>query len=105
MIGLLLGALIIAQAASFLIFMDERRATVRSVERTQLLERTAALIRLIESSPSALHEQIVQTASFSKLYFWISDASAVPKEALPDNSRLRQRIDAVLGGNGRASFA
>ncbi len=47
MIGLLLVALVIAQVANFLIFTDERRAAIRLVERTQILERTASLIHLI----------------------------------------------------------
>lgn len=38
MIGLLLGALILAQMANFLFFMDDRRAAIRSVERTQILD-------------------------------------------------------------------
>jgi signal transduction histidine kinase len=79
MIGLLLGSLIIAQIANFLIFTDERRGAIRSVERTQILERTASLIDLIEHSPVDLHDRMVQAASSRKLYYWLSEASLIPK--------------------------
>jgi hypothetical protein len=55
LIALLLLALILAQAATFVIFVDERRAAVRTAERKQILERTASIVRLLESSPPALH--------------------------------------------------
>lgn len=78
MIALLLVALVIAQVANFLIFTDERRAAIRSVERTQILERTASLIDLIEHSPSGLHDRMVQAVSSRKLYYWLSDTSQIP---------------------------
>ena len=41
MIGLLLGALVIAQVANFLIFMDERRAEIREGGAVRVLLHTA----------------------------------------------------------------
>ncbi|MDT3779165.1 ATP-binding protein [Nitrospira sp. MA-1] len=79
MIALLLVALVIAQVANFLIFTDERRAAIRSIERTQILERTASLIDLIAHSPSGLHNRMVQAASSRKLYYWLSDTSQIPQ--------------------------
>ncbi|GJL58520.1 MAG: two-component sensor histidine kinase [Nitrospirales bacterium] len=79
MIALLLVALVLAQVANFLIFTDERRAAIRSVERTQILERTASLIDLIAHSPSGLHNRMVQAASSRKLYYWLSDTSQIPQ--------------------------
>ena len=63
LIALLLLALILSQAASVVIFMDERRVAIRAAERKQILERTASIVRLIESTPEALHGQIVRSAS------------------------------------------
>ena len=51
MIALLLLALVLAQAASFLIFADERWAALRTAERKHILARTASIVRLIESTP------------------------------------------------------
>ncbi len=48
MIALLLLALVLAQAASFLIFADERWAAVQTAERGQILARTASIVRVIE---------------------------------------------------------
>jgi len=92
LIALLLLALILAQAASILILADERRAAIRTAERKQILERTASIVRLIESTPPALHEQIVRTASVPHLRFWIAGASAV---------ELRRRLELLLDGDGR----
>ena len=97
MICLLLAALVVAQVANFLIFMDERRAAIRLVERTQILERTALLIRLIEGSPSDLHDHMVQAASSKKLYFWFGDASPIPGIGVQDNHELMQRLKKLLG--------
>ena len=71
LIALLLLALVLAQAASFLIFADERWAALRTAERKHILARTASIVRLIESTPPALHEQIVRTASSRQLRFWL----------------------------------
>jgi signal transduction histidine kinase len=97
MIGLLLGALVIAQIANFVIFTDERRAAIRLVERTQILERTASLIHLIEHGPQDLHHQMVQAASSRKLYYWLSETSPIP-DGLPDGAnQWVRRLQELLG--------
>jgi len=97
MIALLLTALVVAQLANFLIFMDERRAAIRLVERTQILERTALLIRLIENSPTELHSQIVQAASSKKLYFWFGARSPIPERPIQEHHELMPRLKKLLG--------
>ena len=99
MIGLLLGALVIAQVANFLIFTDERRAAIRSVERTQILERTASLIDLIEHSPSGLHDRMVQAASSRKLYYWLSDISLIPQGLTQGDHEWVSRLRDLLNKN------
>ena len=101
LIALLLLALILAQAATFLIFVDERRAAVRTAERKQILERTASIVRLLESSPPALHEQIVRTASAHHLRYWLADASAVPEQTSAAAEELRRRLEQLLDEDGR----
>ena len=96
MIALLLLALVLAQAASFLIFTDERWAAVQTAERRQILARTASIVRVIESTPPALHEQIVRTASTPPLRFWLSDQSAVDAKDAKEDSWLRQRLIGLL---------
>ena len=77
MIALLLLALVLAQAASYLIFADERWAALQTAERRHILARTASIVRLIENTPGSLHEQIIRTASSRELRFWLSNRSAV----------------------------
>ena len=92
---MLLLALILSQAASVLIFMDERRFAIRAAERKQILERTASIVRLIESTPPALHDQIVRTASTGHLRFWLADQRAAesPDGEQGDN-HLQRRLRA-----------
>lgn len=99
MIGLLLGSLIIAQVANFLIFTDERRGAIRSVERTQILERTASLIELIEHSPSDLHDRMVQAASSRKLYYWLSESSQIPQGLPQGDHEWISRLKDLLNKN------
>ncbi|MGH6943180.1 MAG: hypothetical protein ACREH6_03025, partial [Geminicoccaceae bacterium] len=97
MIALLLLALILAQVVTFLIFMDERRFAVRTAERKQILERTASIVQLIESTPPALHEQIVRTASTGHLRFWLADQSAVRvSQAQNGADPLQERLLTLL---------
>jgi signal transduction histidine kinase len=101
LIALLLLALILAQAISFWIFLDERRVAVQSANRLQILSRTASIIRLLEDTPQALHEQILRTASTPLLRFWLADASAVdPTDAENQNNRLQQVLAGHLAGVG-----
>lgn len=97
MIGLLLVALVIAQVANFLIFTDERRAAIRLVERTQILERTASLIHLIEHGPQDLHHQMVQAASSRKLYYWLSETSPIPEGPPDGDNQWVRRLQELLG--------
>jgi signal transduction histidine kinase len=97
LITLLLLALILSQAASVLIFMDERRVAIRAAERKQILERTASIVRLIEHTPPALHEQIVRTASTGYLRFWLADERAAQaRDADQSDSHLQRRLKSLI---------
>ncbi len=101
LIGLLLLALILAQAISFWIFLDERRLAVQAANRLQILSRTASIIRLLEDTPPALHEQILHTASTPLLRFWLAGESAVdPGDAENRDNRLQQILAGHLAGVG-----
>jgi signal transduction histidine kinase len=101
LIALLLLALILAQAVSLWIFLDERRLAVQSANRLQILSRTASIVRLLEDTPDALHEQILRTASTPSLRFWLADASAVdPTDAENRDNRLQQVLAGHLAGVG-----
>ena len=59
LIALLLLALVVSQAVSLVILLDERRLALRAAERAQVLARTASIVRLIEATPPTLHPQIL----------------------------------------------
>lgn len=80
LIVLLLLALVVAQAVSFLIFLDERSEAVRDAAREHVLVRTASIARLLNDTPSDLHERIVRTASTRRLHFWVDDESVLDPE-------------------------
>jgi signal transduction histidine kinase len=96
MIALLLLALVLAQATSYLIFADERWAALQTAERRHILARTASIVRLIENTPAPLHEQIIRTASSRELRFWLSDRSAVVASEADADSWLRRRLISLL---------
>ena len=96
MIALLLLALVLAQAASYLIFADARWAALQTAERGHILARTASIVRLIENTPASLHDQILRTASSRQLRFWLSDRSAVAASDADGDSWLRRRLMSLL---------
>ena len=97
LITLLLLALILSQAASVLIFLDERRFAIRAAERKQILERTASVVRLIESTPQALHGQIVRSASTGHLRFWLAaERAAQTDEAERADNHLQRRLKSLI---------
>ncbi len=101
LIALLLLALILAQAISFGIFLDQRRLAVAAANRLQILSRTASIVRLLEDTPPAVHEQILHTASTPLLRFWLADTSAVdPADAENRDNRLQQILAGHLAGVG-----
>jgi signal transduction histidine kinase len=101
LIALLLLALILAQAISLWIFLDQRRFAVQSANRLQILSRTASIIRLLEDTPPALHAQILRAASTPLLRFWLADASAVdPADPENHDNRLQQVLAGHLAGVG-----
>jgi signal transduction histidine kinase len=101
LIALLLLALLLAQAISFWIFLDERRLAVQSANRLQILSRTASIVRLLEDTPPAVHGQILRAASTPLLRFWLDDASAVdPADPQNRDNRLQQVLAGHLAGVG-----
>ena len=100
MIALLLLALVFAQILTLMIFADERRFAIQAADRSQLLGRTASVVRLLENSPpSTPSDRSSRTASERRLRYWLSPTS--PIDGDDDDKRhdiaLRQRIAELLG--------
>ena len=96
-ISLLLLALVSAQLATFAILSGERRSAVDAFAREQVLERAAALVRLVETTESAgERRRALRAFSTSDLRFWLADEPAV---AASDSTRpgpLARRLAALL---------
>jgi signal transduction histidine kinase len=98
LIILLLLALVVSQAVSVVIFLDERQTAVRLGHQQQLLGRTAAVVRLLRDTPPELHGRIVRTASAPRLQFWLADRSAVDAREVTRRGRvLAARLAELLG--------
>ncbi|MEX2618016.1 MAG: ATP-binding protein [Alphaproteobacteria bacterium] len=94
----ILAALVVAQLATFAIFVDERRMAARAAARTQVLQRSAAVFRLLENTPAALASRIAGESSDEWIRFTVSDAAAVGADgARPRDWALRRSFQRYLG--------
>ncbi len=102
LVALLLSALVVSQAVSLIILLDERRLALRAAERAQVLARTASIVRLVEATPPTLHPQILGTASSPRLRFSVDDDHAVDATVgAYRHNPLQERLAELLGGGAR----
>jgi signal transduction histidine kinase len=73
LIAMLLPAMVAAQVAGFVISADERVQAIRSATRDEFLMRTGSIARLIESTPPADHQEIVNGMAAVGMRFWLTD--------------------------------
>ena len=78
LIALLLAALVVAQALSFIVLTDDRQAAVRAANRAGLLESMASITRVLQKSPPADREALAEAASTPRIRYWVSEESATP---------------------------
>lgn len=79
LIGLMLLALVLSQVAFFLLHRSERESLLRSVQRDEFLARVASVSRLIATTDSALHPEILRATSTTLSRYWLSaDAPGEP---------------------------
>ncbi len=79
LVVLLLAGLLIAQAAAFVIFFDERRQALREAHNLGILERMASIRRVLERTPSAERDDILAAVGSPGLRIWISADSAIER--------------------------
>jgi signal transduction histidine kinase len=73
---LLILALLIAQGIAFVLFSSERIRAVRHAYQENVVTRTAGVLRLLEETQPALHDQVARDASTPFLRFWLAPESA-----------------------------
>ena len=78
LIALLLAALVVAQALSFVVFTGDREQAVRTANRAGLLESMASIMRVLAGTDPVTREPLAEAASTPRIRYWISEQSAVP---------------------------
>ena len=69
---LMLVAVVLSQVTSFGFMLEERSKAIRTSARTQIVERTVSVIRLLEQTPVTMHDNILTAAGSSQLRLWVS---------------------------------
>lgn len=104
---LVIVAVVATQLSGLAFLADERAVAVRSAARDQILERTAAMVRLLDDSPVELREKILASVSSRRLRFWTSDekpesaANQADSQKTAINVTLTERLSALLGDTRR----
>lgn len=93
LIVLMLAAIVAAQALSIWIFQDERRIALVAAARDNLLARAVALSELMEDTPVALQDRILEASSSRYAVFWLGDTPLAPE---PGTSRFEQRLQGYM---------
>ncbi|MHA1559560.1 MAG: hypothetical protein ACTSWI_02685, partial [Alphaproteobacteria bacterium] len=114
LIALLLAALAVSQAITFVIFNDERSDALHQADRIGLLENTASVLRMLYLAPPEIRARLALAASSPRVRIWVTEESVLtatrPTENLTSQiSRLfgatvseRARVQIVRDGVQRA---
>jgi signal transduction histidine kinase len=68
----MLLALAVSQGIGFLISWDERGQALRAAAKGEFFSRTASLARLLETTPSGIHYDILRASGTNYSRFWLS---------------------------------
>ncbi len=93
---LILGALVIAQAVSLWLFVDERSLAIRAALGFEAAGRAANVVRLLEEAPPDLAASIVRAANSPLVRF---DLAPDPSVTMPDHHHadyIETRVRALL---------
>ncbi|MEO9527537.1 ATP-binding protein [Roseibium sp.] len=93
LIVLLLLAIVVAQALSIWIFADERRIALVAAARDSLLSRAVSLAELMEDTPPALQDRILEASSSRFAVFWLGESPLAPE---PGSSGFEKRLQGYM---------
>ncbi|NVK34889.1 MAG: HAMP domain-containing protein [Rhodobacteraceae bacterium] len=91
--GLLLLAIIVAQAVSFMMFFDERRITLRDMARENILRRVVSMVRLIDETPEVYHRRILNASRSQLARIWINEEPLLDE---PGKTVIARRLQDTL---------
>ncbi|HEX2215426.1 MAG TPA: ATP-binding protein [Xanthobacteraceae bacterium] len=96
-VALLFAAVLGAQTAGWLLYMNEREFAARKVHLDQTMSRIAAAVRLVGAVPPAIRNDALQASSSKEFKFWFtSRPEADGKEISEEATQLRNRLALTL---------
>ncbi|MGY6564641.1 MAG: ATP-binding protein [Halomonadaceae bacterium] len=106
-IGLTLVALIVSQALTFLISLDEYTKKFDAGAKAEFISRVSSATRLMESLPPHLREQALHASEGSYLRYWLSDSEPMdPNDwRLQALARLSMPLDSSVDPSGTLGWA
>jgi signal transduction histidine kinase len=94
---LIIGALMLAQAISLWLFVDERGLAVRAALGSEAAGRAANVARLIEEAPPDLQASILRAADSPLVRFSVTEQPEVDHLEHEDGGSVEARMRALLG--------
>lgn len=94
---LLVLALLVAQAAAILIYSHERLKVTRDMFQEAILDRTAAILLLLEDAPEDLHFRMLDTASSPFFRFSTSAQARAQRQSSPESEIASRSLARQLG--------
>ena len=78
LLALLIVALLVSQAASFLLLTGDRANAIREADRSGLLEGVASVMRVLALAPPASRKASATAATSPRIRYWVSPDAAIP---------------------------
>ncbi len=72
MVCVLLLALVLSQGIALLIHSDERAAALRTIVKEEFLARSASVVRLLESTPASLRDEVLRAGGSAVVRYWLT---------------------------------
>ncbi|MHC1551536.1 sensor histidine kinase [Phyllobacterium sp. K27] len=99
-IGLMLLALALSQALSFVVSWDERGKALQAAAKAEFFSRTASLATLLETIPTTFRKDVLEASGTAYSRFWLStqdplDADAWRREAWEKLSKPMPNMNAL----------
>jgi signal transduction histidine kinase len=106
-IGLTLVALIVSQALTFLISLDEYTKKFDAGAKADFISRASSVTRLMESLSPELREQALSASEGSYLRYWLDDSDVIDPNSwrLQAIARLSLPLDSSVDPSGTLGWA
>lgn len=106
-IGLMLSALIISQALTFLISLDEYTKKFDAAVKAEFISRASSVTRSIGSLPPQLREQALRASEGSYLRYWLTDSEPTDANAwrLQALDQLSRPLESSVDPSGTFGWA